>query len=72
MGRGSNCRHGIANNRKCRPKSSCSQLVVLMKSRHQLSSEFFSVTVRYDTRCYFNVQSKADMSQFNLPDGTNN
>jgi len=22
-------------------------------------------TIRYDTRCYFNVSSKADMSQFN-------
>jgi len=29
-------------------------------------------TIRYDTRCYFNVQSKADMSQLNLPHGTNN
>jgi len=28
--------------------------------------------VRYDTRCYFNLRSKADMSQFNLPHGTNN
>ena len=28
--------------------------------------------VRYDTRCYFNVRSKADMSQLNLPHGTNN
>ena len=50
MGRGSNCRHGIANNRKCRPKSSCSQLVVLMKSRHQPSSEFFFCygTIRHE------------------------
>jgi len=24
-------------------------------------------TVRYDTRCYFNVRSKANMSQLNLP-----
>ena len=23
--------------------------------------------IRYDTRCYFNVRSKADMSQLNLP-----
>jgi len=29
-------------------------------------------TIRYDTRCYFNVQSKAGMSQLNLPHGTNN
>ena len=26
----------------------------------------------YDTRCYFNVQSKADISQLNLPQGTSN
>ena len=24
---------------------------------------------RYDTRCYFNVRSKADISQLNLPQG---
>jgi len=29
-------------------------------------------TTRYDTRCYFNVRSKADMSQLNLPHGTDN
>jgi len=28
--------------------------------------------VRYDTRYCFNVHSKADMSQLNLPHGTNN
>jgi len=26
----------------------------------------------FDTKCYFNVQSKAAMSQLNLPHGTNN
>ena len=26
----------------------------------------------YDTRCYFNVHSKADVSQLNLPHGNNN
>jgi len=26
-------------------------------------------TIRYDTRCYFNVRSKADMSQLNLLHG---
>jgi len=26
-------------------------------------------TIRYDTRWYFNVRSKADMSQLNLPHG---
>jgi len=30
-------------------------------------------TTRYDTRCYFNVRSKAaDMSQLNLPHGNDN
>jgi len=29
-------------------------------------------TIRYDTRCYFNVLSKADMSRLNLPHGTDN
>ena len=29
-------------------------------------------TIRYDTRCYSNVRSKADMSQLNLPHGTDN
>ena len=28
--------------------------------------------LRYDRRCYFNVRSKADMSQHNLPHGTDN
>ena len=27
---------------------------------------------RYDTRCYFNVRSKADISRLNLPHGTDN
>ena len=26
--------------------------------------------IRYDTRSYFNVRSKADISQLNLPHGT--
>jgi len=28
--------------------------------------------IRYDTRCYFNVRSKADKSQVNLPHGNDN
>ena len=28
--------------------------------------------LRYDTRCYFYVRSKADMRQLNLPHGTDN
>ena len=30
------------------------------------------VTTRYDTWCYFNVRSKADTSQLNLPHGNDN
>jgi len=29
-------------------------------------------TIRYDTRCYFNVRSKANMSRLNLPHGNDN
>ena len=29
-------------------------------------------TIRYDTTCYFNVRSKADMSRFNVPHGNDN
>ena len=31
-----------------------------------------TVTIRYDTRCYFDVRSKADTSQLNLPHGDDN
>jgi len=31
-----------------------------------------AIRYEYDTRCYFNVRSKVDMSQLNLPHGTNN
>ena len=30
------------------------------------------MSIRYDTRCYFNLHSKANISQLNLPHGTNN
>ena len=32
----------------------------------------YQFVIRYDTRCYFNVRSKADISQLNLPHGTDN
>jgi len=31
-----------------------------------------SFTLRHDTRCYFNVRSKANMSRLNQPHGTDN
>ena len=33
---------------------------------------FFTGQIRYDTRCYINVRSKANMSQLNLPHATDN
>jgi len=43
-------------------------------SRVQLDmlSEHATEFICYDTRCYFNVRSKANMSQLNLPHGTDN
>ena len=38
----------------------------------ELKSVHPGFTIRYDTRCYFNVRSKADISQLNLPHGTDN
>ena len=36
---------------------------------YPMCSLFFSLSLadEYDTRCYFNVRSKADISQLNLP-----
>jgi len=34
--------------------------------------QFVGRVIRYDTRCYFNVCSKADISQLNLPHGNDN
>jgi len=51
-------------------------------SLHEMNSVFHSgllctknyvhVVLRYDARCCVNVRSKADMSQLNIPHGTNN
>jgi len=43
------------------------QRVITLSTQYVVSD-----TTRYDTRCYFNVRSKADMSQLNIPHGTNN
>jgi len=40
--------------------------------QQQNSNQNKQITNKYDTRCYFNVRSKANMSQLNLPHGTNN
>ena len=41
-----------------------SSVVAAVRRRH--------LTMRYDTRCYFNVRSKADMNRLNLPHGDDN
>ena len=37
-----------------------------------MTLNMFQLTIRYDTRCYFNVRSKADTSQLNLQYGNDN
>ena len=78
--RGTSNRHPFDNVRvqSSRPPDAT---ISTQQGRHSRSSDasrryhycynfsLFSAT-RYDTRCYFNVRSKADMSQLNLPHGT--
>jgi len=45
---------------------------ILTQSDTIQSNRWIDLTIRYDTRCYFNVRSKADISQLNLPHGTDN
>ena len=40
-------------------------------SRSMAAARSFD-TIRYDTRCYYNVRSKADMNRLNLPHGGDN
>jgi len=42
------------------------------RDNHVLARNFAEYTIRYDTTCYFNVRSKADMSRLNLPHGNDN
>jgi len=51
----------------------CWSLFQLGPTFIQLASHQLNAAVGgYDTRCYFNVRSKADISQLNLPHGTDN
>jgi len=34
--------------------------------------EWYVCMIRYDTRCYFNVRSKAGISRLNVPHGNDN
>ena len=55
----------------------CVKLVRSVDVRPSYSASVFrrllkTFLLRYDMRCYFNVRSKADISQLNLPHGTDN
>ena len=43
-----------------------------LRQHSSLQNELSILTIRYDTIRYFNVRSKADISQLNLPHGTDN
>ena len=51
---------------------------VALSDRIKLTNTFAELhhhttpSIRYDTRCYFNVRSKVDMSRLNLPHGNDN
>ena len=45
--------------------------VCVPKSKKYLGT-FKGLAWEYDTRCYFNVRSKADMNRLNLPHGDDN
>ena len=42
------------------------------ESVESVRTDCYIWTAEYDTRCYFNVRSKADISQLDLPHGTDN
>jgi len=61
------------------PSSLCSCILSAVRpaasglsSRSALGLRKPTDSIRYDTRCYINVRSKANMSQLNLPHATDN
>jgi len=55
-------------------KSPASSIPLYIKVAHSViaRNRHCDDTIRYDTRRYFNVRSKADMSRLNLPHGNDN
>ena len=53
-------------------KQKCAPRIISHKGTHTLQWRFCDATLQHDMRCYFNVRSKADMSQLNLRHRTNN
>ena len=58
------------------PSALSVRLSMLRESRaghNKLLNSFINyITIRYDTRCYFNVRSKADIGRLNLRHGNDN
>ena len=74
-----NKRHGKGKNSRYRRLDKCTlaptgeyDWTIRARRRLFVSCLIRCNTIRYDTICYFNVRSKADVSQLNLPHGTNN
>jgi len=51
----------------CKRVSSAKTTEPISMPREEQPNDHVYDTIRYDTRCYFNVRSKADISQLNLP-----
>jgi len=45
---------------------------VILHPKIRKTALSITLSIRYDTRCYFNVRSKANMRQLNLPHRTDN
>ena len=52
--------------------TACNFNIRVLGSKQMQNMAKIYFTIRYDTRCYFNVRSKADIRQLNLPHGTDN
>ena len=73
---GSGARRQTAGTQRPRRHAARSQSTLLDAPQHHRAPIYRishgNLTIQYDTRCYFNVRSKADMSQLNLLHRNNN
>ena len=70
---------GLSDGGSCHPykNARCTSVLCPMIGHGQTllflyTAAIDKMLIRYDIKCYFNVRSKADISQLNLPHGTNN
>ena len=64
------CSYLTPTRRECLASRS---LVVTGHAQRRIENHLrLMLQLRYDTRCYFTMRSKTDMSQLNLPHGTDN